>query len=209
MRLLIASTNKRKIDWMKTVFKSLPEDLEIVTLEDIGYKFRIEECGDTCEVNSVIKAIEPVLMYPDVISVSDDGGLFIEDIDIGGVHSHRHKGDFSKDILRSLEGLMLVATRCTRKCEFRGSATVAWHNGGKIFFKTFEKKSNASLRIRHIKPDDIPDNTDVFKIIERAYDDHTVPFINMDMMMQMNATGALDLYTYVAWFIRQEILKIF
>lgn len=207
MRLLIASRNQRKIDWMREIFQTLPEDLEIVTLEDIGYELRLDESGDTCEVNSVIKAVEPALIYPDMITVSDDGGIFFKDADIGGVHSKRYEGDLTKDALSFINNASNFISTITRECKFKGTSTVAWHNGGKIFFKSFSAESVGDLRVRHINPDDIPDHSDVYTIIERVYRNQTIPFNDMDKMQLMDSTGALELFSQVAWFIKYGILK--
>lgn len=55
MKIIFATTNKRKISDLLKITKDL--DIEILTLDDINYNLgEIEENGNTLEENSLIKA---------------------------------------------------------------------------------------------------------------------------------------------------------
>lgn len=211
MRLLIASTNERKISWFKKVFEVLPEELEIVTLEDICYKPRIQECGQNYEVNAIIKAVEPMMLYPDLITVADDGGLELKATqEIGGVMTSRHNGDFSRDVLTFLmdrtSSFGNVAE--SRDCSFVGSVAIAWRDkDGSIVFGTLPAHSSALLKIIKAKPEDIPENSNCYSIIERIYPDCSIKLDKMPDIMLMDSVGVLGPYTRASWFIQNKILK--
>lgn len=211
MRLLIASTNERKISWFKKVFEVLPEELEIVTLEDIGYKLRIQECGSSYEVNAIMKAVEPMMLYPDLITVADDGGIEFEGTNmIGGLMTGRHIGDFSRDVLTFLmnhKGLYGESKK-SRVCSFVGSVAVAWRDkDGSIVFSSIPAHSPASLRVIDVRPEVIPENSDCYAIIERMYSDRAIKLEDMNDLMLMDSVGVLEPYTRTSWFIQNRILK--
>ena len=93
-KIVLASNNKHKIK----EFKEILENVEILTLNDIGYFQEIEETGTTFLENALIKAStiseylkEKGLGY-DV--VADDSGLCCIGLDLApGIYSARYAGN--------------------------------------------------------------------------------------------------------------------
>ena len=93
-KIVLASNNKHKIK----EFNEILNNVEILTLNDIGYFEEIEETGSTFLENALIKAStisnylkENGLDY-DVIS--DDSGLCCEALDLApGIYSARYAGE--------------------------------------------------------------------------------------------------------------------
>lgn len=77
MRILVASSNPKKLEWFKFSLGDL--GMDILSLKDAGYSLKCEEDGDSFKTNSVIKAIEALLAFEpnEFIVVSDDGGINI------------------------------------------------------------------------------------------------------------------------------------
>ena len=93
-KIVLASNNKHKIK----EFKEILENVEIITLNDIGYEEEIEEIGDTFLDNALIKAktiseyLKKNNLNYDVIS--DDSGLCCFGLDLEpGVYSARYAGE--------------------------------------------------------------------------------------------------------------------
>jgi len=93
-KIVLASNNRHKINEVKEIF----DDIEILTLSDIGYDEEIEETGLTFFANALIKAQtvskylkENGLNY-DVLA--DDSGLCCEALDLApGIYSARYAGE--------------------------------------------------------------------------------------------------------------------
>lgn len=106
MEIVFATHNQHKLE---EVMQMLPENISLLSLDDIGFNQEIEETGDTFALNAAIKA--------QVISAStqrnvfaDDSGLVIEALNgAPGVYSARYAGTGnSKDnivkVLNELKG---------------------------------------------------------------------------------------------------------
>ena len=97
-KIVLASNNKHKIK----EFKEILNNVEILTLNDIGYFDEIEEVGETSLENALIKAEtisknlkEKGLDY-DVLA--DDSGLFCLGLNLApGVYSARYSGVHGND----------------------------------------------------------------------------------------------------------------
>lgn len=93
-KIVLASNNKHKIK----EFKEMLENVEIITLSDIGYEEEIEETGDTFLDNALIK-VKTISEYLkkknlDYDVISDDSGLCCIGLDLGpGVYSARYAGE--------------------------------------------------------------------------------------------------------------------
>ena len=92
-KMVLASNNKHKIEEIKEILKNI----EILTLNDIGYFDEIEETGNTFLENALIKAstISKYLKSKDLDYdvLADDSGLCCTGIDLKpGVFSARYAG---------------------------------------------------------------------------------------------------------------------
>ena len=82
MKIVFATTNKRKIEDVLEIIKENKLDVSLLTLDDILFQEEIEETGTTLEENSFIKAKtvsdyckKQGFPYP---VIADDSGLFID-----------------------------------------------------------------------------------------------------------------------------------
>lgn len=84
--LVLASNNRHKIEEIQNILK----DYKILSLEDIGFKEKIEETGSTFEENSLIKA-RSVAEFSGKMTIADDSGLCVDKLDgAPGVYSARY-----------------------------------------------------------------------------------------------------------------------
>ena len=97
MKLVLASRNRHKIDEIKRVLGGCGIDnVQILSLDDIGYVGEIEENGTTFEENAVIKAKAAADMG--YMSIADDSGLEVDALDgRPGVYSARYAGEPCND----------------------------------------------------------------------------------------------------------------
>lgn len=90
MKLLIASNNKHKIGDIKNILIS--ENLDIVSLSDIGLNIEVDEDQDTFIGNARKKAYE-IFKATNIPTIADDSGLMVDALDgKPGVHSARYAG---------------------------------------------------------------------------------------------------------------------
>ncbi len=98
IRFIYGTSNKEKINQVRSFFATQDIDIDIISLEDIGFNEEIDENGETLEENSKIKA-EAVKKYCKEhnikeIIMTDDTGLEVDALDgRPGVHSARYAGD--------------------------------------------------------------------------------------------------------------------
>jgi XTP/dITP diphosphohydrolase len=111
MKLVLASRNRHKIDEIKRVLNECGVvNVDILSLDDIGYYGEIEENGTTFEENAVIKA--RVAADMGYMSIADDSGLEVDALDgRPGVYSARYAGEPCNDennndkLLKELENV--------------------------------------------------------------------------------------------------------
>ena len=90
MKLVFASNNKNKIQEIK---HQLPEDIELLSLEDIGCFEEIPETADTIEGNAILKANYVTQNYG-YNCFADDTGLEVTALNgEPGVYSARYAGE--------------------------------------------------------------------------------------------------------------------
>lgn len=123
MKIIFGTSNQRKTVDIRKVIEKNNFELEVLTLEDIGWNLGdIEENGTTLEENSLIKA-KAILNFCKKNSISypiitDDAGLFIEALDgRPGIYTARYADEERKEnpslpphecinkVLRELKGL--------------------------------------------------------------------------------------------------------
>ena len=76
MKIVLASRNQKKIKELRTLLSKSFEDIEILSLDDVGITDDIEENGATFEENALIKA--RVAASTGYIGVGDDSGLTVD-----------------------------------------------------------------------------------------------------------------------------------
>lgn len=109
IKIVIASRNRKKIAEFETILKeNSSNNIQVLSLDDIGFTGDIEENGATFEENAFIKASLPASMG--YIGIADDSGLEVDYLSgAPGVYSARYsgKGDGENNIklLRELEGV--------------------------------------------------------------------------------------------------------
>ena len=98
-KIVLASNNKHKVKEIKEML----DNVEIITLEEIGYYEEIEETGETFLENALIKA-ETVSKYLknknlDYDVLSDDSGCCCIGIDLApGIYSARYAGSHGNNV---------------------------------------------------------------------------------------------------------------
>ncbi len=107
MKIIFATGNKGKLKEVKKLF--LDTEIEIISLNDLGFNEEIEETGKTFEENAFIKA-ETIYNKYKIPVIADDSGLIVELLDgQPGVYSARYAGenatyaDNNKKLLKELE----------------------------------------------------------------------------------------------------------
>ena len=76
MKIVLASRNKHKIGELEALLQKHIPELEVLSLDDIGFKGDIIEDGKTFEDNAYIKASEVATLG--YIGVGDDSGSIIK-----------------------------------------------------------------------------------------------------------------------------------
>lgn len=110
MKILLASRNKGKIREIKVLLSEYISDVEVLSLDDVGFDGEIIEDGTTFEENARIKAsVGAKLGY---ICISDDSGLSVDALGgAPGVYSARYSEPNATDeknnekLLFELEGV--------------------------------------------------------------------------------------------------------
>lgn len=91
-RIAVASSNCGKIKEIKEIFN----DVEIVTMRELGFADEIEETGKTFRENAYIKA-ETIAKRYNIPTLADDSGLCVDILDgAPGVYSARFSGEGDK-----------------------------------------------------------------------------------------------------------------
>ncbi|MBE6608407.1 MAG: XTP/dITP diphosphatase [Ruminococcaceae bacterium] len=111
MKVVLASRNKNKVKEIKAIYKAITgSELDILSLDDIGYTDEIEEDGSSFEENAAIKASVPAKLG--YIGLADDSGLAVDALGgAPGIYSARYSGECATDaknnakLLKNLEGV--------------------------------------------------------------------------------------------------------
>ena len=89
MKIVLASRNQKKINELRTLLSQSFEEIEILSLDDVGIHGEIEENGNTFEENALIKA--RAAAASGYIGVGDDSGLTVDALDgAPGIYSARY-----------------------------------------------------------------------------------------------------------------------
>jgi len=97
MKVVLASRNKKKIRELETLLETLTSrDIEVLSLDDIGYTGEIEEDGASFAENALIKAAVPASLG--YIGIADDSGLMVDALNgAPGIYSARYAGEGTTD----------------------------------------------------------------------------------------------------------------
>jgi len=97
MKIVLASRNKKKIKELGTLFTELSSDnVEILSLDDIGFYDDIVEDGTSFEENAYIKASTVAKLG--YIAVADDSGISVDALGgAPGIYSARYSGEGATD----------------------------------------------------------------------------------------------------------------
>ena len=108
MKRVLASRNQKKKKELLTLLSQYIDNIEILSLDEVGIYGEIEEDGETFEENALIKA--RVAAESGYIGVGDDSGLMVDALGgAPGVSSARYAGDHGNDeannelLLKNLE----------------------------------------------------------------------------------------------------------
>ncbi len=136
MKIIYGTSNKNKIKQVKEMFAYENIDIEVISLEDIGFNEEIEETGKTFEENSLIKAkaIKEFCNKKNIneIIVTDDAGLCVDALNgEPGVYSARYAGDHAPQevIIKKLLDNMKDVPEGKRTAQFVCVLTTILKNG--------------------------------------------------------------------------------
>lgn len=127
-QLLIATTNKGKVQELRQFLSDLP--VKLVSLADVGIVNDVEEDGETYEENSQKKA----LFYAEksgLPAIADDGGLEIDALGgLPGIKSRRWVRDGSDEaIITHMRGIAKRLPKDNRNARFVTVVSFALPNG--------------------------------------------------------------------------------
>ena len=139
MKLVFASNNAHKLSEVRQI---MPESVEVLSLNDVGFQHEIDETGSTLEENSEIKAstvaafINDRLMNGDA-SLNDVEGVFADDTGLEidaldgkpGVYTARWAGEPAANRKKALAEL---AGQENRGAQFRTVITMIKANGERM-----------------------------------------------------------------------------
>ena len=134
MKIVLATRNKHKIDELQILLSQYLKNIQVLSLDDVGFVGEIEENGSTFEENAMIKA-RAAAKFSGLISVADDSGLTVDALGgAPGIYSARYSGvegdqrDIANNqkLLKELQG---VANRsasfvCSIACSFPDNINV-------------------------------------------------------------------------------------
>ncbi|MBE6530697.1 MAG: RdgB/HAM1 family non-canonical purine NTP pyrophosphatase [Ruminococcaceae bacterium] len=116
MKIVLASRNKHKISELQALLGEYIEDIEILSLDDVGIYGEIDENGSSFSENALIKA--RCAASSGYIGVGDDSGLEVDALDgAPGIYSARYAGAHGDDSANNallLENLKGAADRSGR-----------------------------------------------------------------------------------------------
>ena len=117
MKIVLASRNKKKIGELQTLLAKYLSEVEVLSLDDIGFEGDIVEDGETFEDNAYIKASTVAKLG--YIGVGDDSGLCVDALDgAPGVYSARYAGEHGDDAANNALLLENLADKEDRSAQF-------------------------------------------------------------------------------------------
>lgn len=130
MKLVFASNNKNKIQEIQQL---LPENIQILSLEDIGCREDIPETADTIEGNAILKANYVTQNYG-YDCFADDTGLEVEALNgAPGVYSARYAGEQRNADDNMDKLLAALSQESNRKAQFKTVIALNTNNQQHLF----------------------------------------------------------------------------
>lgn len=130
MKIIAATSNAGKIREIKKIF--VDENIEILSMKEIGIDIEIEENGTTFEENALIKA-KTISEMTGEITLADDSGLCVEALGgAPGIYSARYAGENTTDAQRIEKLLSELCGVKNRKANFTSVIALYFPNGEHI-----------------------------------------------------------------------------
>ncbi len=130
MKIIAATSNAGKIKEIKKIFAD--ENLEILSMGEIGIKIEIEENGTTFEENALIKA-RTISKLTGEIALADDSGLCVDAMGgAPGIYSARYAGEDATDAQRIEKLLGELSGEENRKAKFVSVIAVVFPDGREL-----------------------------------------------------------------------------
>lgn len=127
MKIIVATSNAGKIREIKKIFSD--ENVEILSMSEVGIDIEIEENGTTFEENSLIKA-RTISKLTGEISLADDSGLCVDALGgAPGIYSARYAGENATDGERIEKLLSELSDVDDRKAKFVSVISVVCPDG--------------------------------------------------------------------------------
>ena len=128
LKIVLASRNRHKLKELQTLLGESIEDIEILSLDDVGLMDEIVEDGDTFEANALIKA--KYAASSGYIGIGDDSGLTVDALGgAPGVFSARYAGEHGDDEANNQLLLKNLNDITDRSAQFVCSIAVVFPNG--------------------------------------------------------------------------------
>lgn len=130
MKIVLASSNKKKIAELRTILSGVLEgdDIEVITLKEAGIDTDIEENGTSFDENALIKA--NVAASTGMIGIADDSGLVVNALNgAPGIYSARYAGEHGNDKANNEKLLRELADKDDRHAHFACSIACAFPDG--------------------------------------------------------------------------------
>ncbi len=117
MKIVLASRNKHKIGELQALLRKHIPNIEILSLDDVGFTDEIVEDGEDFFENAYIKA--RAAASTGYIGLGDDSGLSVRALDgAPGVYSARYAGEHGDDAANNALLLENLADKTDRHAEF-------------------------------------------------------------------------------------------
>ena len=117
MKVVLASQNKHKIAELQALLSKHIPDIEILSLDDVGFEGEIVEDGKTFEENALIKAWAAA--SAGYIGIGDDSGLSVRALGgEPGIYSARYAGEHGNDEANNRLLLERLSDKEDRHAEF-------------------------------------------------------------------------------------------
>ena len=130
MKIIAATSNAGKIKEIKKIFAD--DNLEILSMGEIGIDIEIEENGTTFEENALIKA-RTISKMTGEIALADDSGLCVDAMGgAPGIYSARYAGEDATDAQRIEKLLGELLGEENRKAKFVSVIAVVFPDGREL-----------------------------------------------------------------------------